>query len=252
MLPIRDQNPTRRVPYLTYTLILLNILAFLASRGLSWAGVEGVGQALGVVPARFIEDPARDGITVLTSLFTHWDLAHLGGNLLFLYIFGDNIEDALGPFRYLLLYFASGVAGVAAHLIIYPTSQVPLGGASGAIAGLLGAYLVLYPRAKVLMLNLVPPLWLLVGLTFYAPAWLVLGFWFLFQNLMPALAQLVGVGSSDVAFFAHLGGFVVGLLAIRPLCIGRTPAHCEVWDGWRSLPRAAGQSKATLRSSHDP
>ncbi|MGE3675376.1 MAG: rhomboid family intramembrane serine protease, partial [Polyangiaceae bacterium] len=96
-----------------------------------------------------------------------------------------------------------------------------------------GAYLVLFPRAKVLILNTIPPLWFILGFTFFAPAWLVLGFWFLVQNVMPALGELAGFGGSQVAFFAHLGGFILGLLLIRPLSWGRAVARVERWDGWR-------------------
>lgn len=236
MLPIRDLNPTRGVPYLTYALIGLNVLIFISEAGLSLVGVQGLGLAFGVVPAQLVADPLGESPTILSSMFVHASFTHLAGNMLFLYIFGDNIEDALGRWRFGAFYLLSGVAGALAQVLVNPASEVPMIGASGAIAGVLGAYLVLYPRAKVLILNTFPPLWLILGFTFFAPAWLVLGAWFLLQNLLPALGVLGGVGSSQVAFFAHLGGFVLGLLLIRPLSTQRRVEPVEAWDGWRRQP----------------
>ncbi|MCA9642704.1 MAG: rhomboid family intramembrane serine protease, partial [Myxococcales bacterium] len=199
MLPIRDINPTRTTPYLTYAFIALNILVFLGESGLAMLGVQGLGFSFGVVPARFVANPLLEAPTILSSMFFHASFGHLAGNMLFLYIFGDNIEDALGKPRFALFYLLSGIAGALAQVLIDPTSQIPMVGASGAIAGVLGAYLVLFPRAKVLILNTIPPLWFILGFTFFAPAWLVLGFWFLVQNVMPALGELAGFGGSQVA-----------------------------------------------------
>jgi len=236
MFPIRDLNPTRSVPYLTYALIALNVLIFTGEAGLSLLGVQGLGVALGVVPAQLVAEPLLEAPTIFSSMFVHASFTHLAGNMLFLYIFGDNIEDALGRWRFAAFYLVSGVAGALAQVMVNPASEVPMVGASGAIAGVLGGYLVLYPRAKVLILNTFPPLWLILGFTFFAPAWLVLGAWFLLQNLLPALGVLGGVGGSQVAFFAHLGGFVLGLLLVRPLSAQRRVPPVEVWDGWRRPP----------------
>lgn len=233
MLPIRDINPTRSVPYLTYALIALNVLIFMSEAALSLVGVRGLGAVFGVVPAQLVESPWAEAPTILSSMFVHASFTHLAGNMLFLYIFGDNIEDALGRGRFAVFYLLSGIAGALAQVLVNPMSDVPMVGASGAIAGVLGGYLVLYPRAKVLILNTFPPLWLIIGFTFFAPAWLVLGAWFVLQNLLPALGELNGVGGSQVAFFAHLGGFVLGLLLIRPLSARRRLQTVEVWDGWR-------------------
>lgn len=251
MLPIRDLNPTRSVPYLTYGLIGLNLIAFLLEGWLSWSGVRGLSQVYGLVPARLVAEPWEAWPSLFSSMFMHASVSHLVGNLLFLSIFGDNIEDALGRVRFALFYLLSGLGAGFAQVLIDPASTIPMVGASGAISGILGAYLVLFPRSRVLILNTVPPLWLIFGFTFYAPAWLVLGFWFLVQNLMPALGQLAGAGGSNIAFFAHLGGFIVGLMWIRPLMIGRNIQPVEIWDGWRRGARPLARAPQVQRPFGD-
>ncbi len=237
MIPIRDVNPIRTTPWVTYALIIANIAVFLFEYSLIQVGASWVIPGYGLVPRRLVGDPVGELFTVFTSMFMHGGWAHLLGNMLFLYIFGDNIEDALGHLRFSLFYAIGGIAAGTAQVVVDPSSAVPMVGASGAIAAVLGAYLVLYPRAPVQILNTVPPLWLFIGLTFEAPAWMVLGYWFVLQNLLPGVTSLALPSAGGVAFFAHLGGFVAGLLLIRPFRIGRPPSTAIAWRGWRPPPQ---------------
>jgi membrane associated rhomboid family serine protease len=226
VLPLRDHNPTRSKPYVNYALLVANLMAFLWQSSLIQAGAAWVAPGYGVVPTRLAADPLGEGFTIVTSMFLHGGWMHLGGNMLFLYIFGDNVEDAIGHYRYLFFYLLSGVGAALAQVFIDPSSTIPMVGASGAIAGVLGAYLVLYPRA---------PITVWFGfILLVVPAWLVVGEWFLWN--------LVGAGSLDaqgggVAFFAHLGGFVAGMLIIRPALTGRQRVIAERWQGWRTPPK---------------
>lgn len=210
MLPIHDINPTRRVPILTYALLVINIGVFLWQLGLSERELILAFYDQSVVPVLFSEAPfsSESLADAFRSMFFHGGWLHLGSNMLYLWIFGDNVEDRLGKILYLVLYFASGFGAVLAQVYIDPMSRVPLVGASGAIAGVLGAYALMYPRAGVRGL---------VFLGFFArfvelPALLVLGFWFVTQ-LFSGIAS-IGVETAaggGVAFFAHIGGFVIGL-----------------------------------------
>jgi membrane associated rhomboid family serine protease len=211
MFPLYDLNPTRRVPVLTYLLIAINVIVFFWQLSLEGRSLQLMFLEQSVVPflvssAPFAPESLLDG---LRSMFFHGGWLHLISNMLYLWIFGDNIEDRLGKIPFLLLYFISGYAAIYAQVAIDPVSRVPLVGASGAIAGVLGAYALLYPRASVR------------GLIFFGffaqfvelPALIVLGFWFILQ-LFNGLASL-GVNTMSgggVAFFAHVGGFVAGLL----------------------------------------
>lgn len=171
MLPLRDINPVRSRPIVNYALIIGNIVAFLWMTTLPPQALP----ALALVPARFAEDPVVESFTIFTSMFMHANLSHLGGNMLFLWIFGDNIEDAVGHLRYLFFYLLGGVVAAFTQLAMSAGSPVPVVGASGAIAAVTGAYLLLYPRVPILMLNPFPPLWLFLGFTFVVPAWFVVG-----------------------------------------------------------------------------
>ncbi len=239
MLPLRDHVPTRSVTVITYLLIAAMLLAYLLQFAMESAGAPWVTLWYGLVPGRWLADPLGESFTVLSSMFMHGDLAHLGGNLLFLWIFGDNIEDCLGKRRFLLLYFLGGVAAAAAQIIIDPTSRLPMVGASGAISAVLGAYLVLFPRASVSVLNPLLPLWLFWGPVLRLPAWIVIGSWFLFDNLLQAVASLGLARQGGVAFWAHIGGFLMGLLLVKPLMLGRSRAAAERWSGWRPPPSRA-------------
>lgn len=227
MIPISDQNPTRTTPYVTYVLIALNVLAFLLERQLiGQHGESYVISGYGLVPTRISADPSGEAFTVFTSMFMHGGLGHLAGNLLFLWIFGDNVEDAVGHLRYVGFYLSCGVCAALAQVLTNIDSPAPMVGASGAIAGVLGAYLVLYPRA---------PITVFVGFFLISlPAWVVVGFWFLLQ-LSGGWAALGLDTSSGVAFFAHIGGFLAGVLGVRPAMIGRRRLQASRFTGFRAV-----------------
>lgn len=215
MIPIRDLNPTRNTPWVTWTLLLLCGLVF------AWQAVlpEGLDQefiyAYGLVPRRvaFGHDPAAL-VTVLTSMFMHGGVMHVVGNLWFLRMFGDNVEDNMGPVRYTIFYLLCGVAAALAQVMMSPTSGVPMVGASGAIAGVLAAYLVLYPHARVVAL--VP---IFIFLQFMEiPAFIFIALWFGLQ-FFSGLGSLGGAGGG-VAYWAHIGGFLAGLALVF---VFRTP-----------------------------
>ena len=175
MIPIRDRLPHRRVPVVNYLLIALNVLVFMWERAEIALGDRRLLFEWGLVPRLVVRHPAEYGVNILTSMFMHdptgW--LHIGGNMLFLWIFGDNVEDALGRGRYLGFYLLSGLAAAGAQILIDPASPVPMVGASGAIAGVLAAYMSLYPRAPITVLNPIPVLWLFWGLFLELPAWIV-------------------------------------------------------------------------------
>ncbi|HET9957490.1 MAG TPA: rhomboid family intramembrane serine protease [Polyangiaceae bacterium] len=224
MLPIGDQNPTRTRPYVNYLLILANVIAFVWQYLLTSTGGEAwIVAGYGLVPVRFANDPLGEAFTLFTSMFMHGGIGHLVFNLLYLHIFGDNVEDAMGHIKYLVFYLACGVAAGLVQVGVDPGSTVPMVGASGAIAGALGGYIVLYPRAPITVLNPIPFLWLFFGLFLVLPAWLVIGLWF-GGNLMSGLAELGEMESGGVAFFAHIGGFVAGMLTVRGFVLGRQRA----------------------------
>jgi len=169
MVPLRDINPVRITPIVNYLLIAGNVAAFLYMNSLpAW---YETGYAL--VPTRIAADPLGEAFTIFTSMFMHANLMHIAGNLWFLWIFGDNVEDAMGHLRYLFFYLFGGVAAAVVQMAMTAGSPIPMVGASGAIAAVTGAYMLLYPRAPILVLNPVPLLWLFWGLTFVVPAWFV-------------------------------------------------------------------------------
>jgi membrane associated rhomboid family serine protease len=216
MLPLRDDNPRRTVPFVTYTLVALNILAFLWELSLG-PNLERALFALAFIPERFwiAGQWGFDATTIVFSMFLHGSLMHIGSNMLYLWIFGDNVEDRLGHFRYLLFYLLCGFGATLAHAFFSAGSRIPAIGASGAIAGVLGAYLVLYPKARVLTLI---PIFFLI--TFRElPAVLILGLWFVLQ-LFSGVGSLGVQDAQDmggVAYFAHIGGFVFGVILIALL-----------------------------------
>jgi membrane associated rhomboid family serine protease len=211
MLPLKDFNPTRRVPIFTYGLIAVNVLVFLWEQLQSTAALEEAFLRLAVVPASVIQNPlALDTLMdFVRSMFLHGGWLHLLGNMLYLWLFGDNLEDRMGVGLFLILYFVSGLSASIAQIAIDPNSPIPLIGASGAIAGVLGGYLILFPGVRVRGI-------ILLGLFSRAadwPAWAVLGLWFVLQLFNGAVSLGINTGATGgVAFFAHIGGFVVGLV----------------------------------------
>jgi len=239
VLPIRDENPAGRFPFVNYLLLAANILVWVWELMADQSGATWLTAAYGLVPHRLLGDPSGEGFTILTSMFMHGGWAHVGGNMLFLYIFGDNIEDALGHWRYLVFYLISGFAAAATQIFVDPTSTIPMVGASGAIAGVLGGYMVLYPRAPITVLNPIPPLWLFMGPVLIFPAWLVIGEWFVMNFLMGTGS--LGLGSQPgVAFFAHIGGFLCGLLIVKPMRLQMKAQERQAWKGWRPPPGPPG------------
>jgi membrane associated rhomboid family serine protease len=211
MIPLRDANPSRHTPVVTVALIVINVLVYLYQWTLS--GVEQLGpffDTWAIIPAQLTGSFGTEFFTLFTAMFMHGSWLHLGGNMLYLWIFGDNIEDILGATRYILFYLIGGLVATAAQVIVDPNSPIPNLGASGAIAAVLGGYLVLYPRARVTTL--------VFRFITQVPAYVVLGFWFVLQ-LFQGLGSLGTFASQSggVAFFAHVGGFVAGLILIRPL-----------------------------------
>ncbi len=211
-IPLHDANSLKyiRVQYVTLALIAANVIAFLMTR-LSGEGFEQAAViGLGYIPSTVFDIAERpdewvlvpDDLTYITYAFLHGDIWHLGGNMLFLWVFGDNIEDALGHFRFLVFYLACAVAGAFAHGIVAPASEAPLIGASGAIAGVVAAYLVLHPRVKIWVLAL-------GRIPLRLPASIVLVLWILFQAFM-----MVAGGDDEISWAAHLGGIVAGAVLV--------------------------------------
>ena len=230
-LPLYDDNPIQRTPVVTWVLIGMCVGAYLWELGQDQAAVA---TQYGMVPAVLFGHarlaPGLAAIppwaTIFTSMFLHGGLLHLGGNMLFLWIFGNNIEDVLGRFRYVLLYLVSGVAAALAQAVPDLSSDIPMIGASGAVAGVLGAYLMLYPRANVHVF-----VWIIIFFWIVTvPAWLMLGLWFLMQLLSGLSA---GVHSPGVAVWAHAGGFVTGVALLAVL---RRPQQVQLLHPQRSAP----------------
>jgi membrane associated rhomboid family serine protease len=233
-LPVRDRLSTRTFPFINYLLIVANVLGFFWENALAEAGYASVLSDYGFVPSHLLASPVTAAPTILTSMFMHGSLVHLGGNMLALWIFGDNVEDAIGHFRYLAFYLLGGVVAALTQMGFSPDSTIPMVGASGAIAAVMGAYLALYPSAPITVLNPVFLLWFFFGMFFDLPAWVVAGEFFIL-NLLYGLS---GEGNhSPVAFFAHVGGFVAGLVLVRFFMIGRTKARADRWTGWRPPPK---------------
>jgi membrane associated rhomboid family serine protease len=248
VFPLKDNIPTRRFPILTVAIIVLNVVVFFAFQDakLSFSGAQVNDRKVveyGVIPYEIthpgkecfkeasgaVACEGRDGVTaadipsnqrdqppwwvtIFTSMFMHGGILHIAGNMLFFWIFGNNIEDSMSLWRFPLFYLAGGVIAVAGQTLVDPNAAVPTIGASGAVAGVLGAYARLYPRARVVTLIFIIIFFTVVTL----PALLVLGLWFLLQVASGAadLGQPLG-GSGGVAYFAHIGGFLFGLLLIR-------------------------------------
>jgi membrane associated rhomboid family serine protease len=208
MIPLRDVIPSRTFPFFTISFIVLNSIAFLYEQSLPSRALEAFIHMYGVVPVRL------DGLTIFTSMFLHAGWGHFLGNMLFLWIFGDNVEDRLGHVRFVAFYLLCGVAAVFAHVYMNPLSKIPTIGASGAIAGVLGGYFVLYPQSRVLALIPLIIIWEIVEV----PAILFLGIWFLLQFYEAGVATMrSGVQGGGIAFWAHIAGFVAGMAGVLVL-----------------------------------
>jgi membrane associated rhomboid family serine protease len=204
MIPLRDVIPSRTVPFVTFTIILLNAAAFLLELSMPPPELNRFLVVYGVVPAVFRP------LTLFTSMFLHGGWSHVIGNMWYLWIFGDNVEDSFGHGRFLVFYLICGMTAALGQIVMDPTSWLPTIGASGAIAGVMGAYFVLYPRSRVL--TIIPPfLFNVIEL----PAILLLGFWFLMQLVNAgAVTVTSSTQGGGVAFAAHVAGFVVGMLGV--------------------------------------
>jgi len=241
MFPIRDHNPSTRTPIITYALIALNIGAFLAT----YPYLTNPGQAASflanwaMVPRDVVQ--GQNYVGLVTAMFLHGGWLHLGGNMLFLWIFGDNLEDELGHVGYLGYYLACGVGAGLAQIWADPASPIPTVGASGAIAGILGGYLLLFPRARVDVLIV----FVVFFRIFPVSAWLMLGVWFAFQ-LVSGTAE--GAAADGVAYWEHIGGFLIGMALMVPAWLGRggprfwsrthgTPPHPEAAYSTSRIPR---------------
>jgi membrane associated rhomboid family serine protease len=220
MFPLKDENPTEIFPFFTLLLIATNVAVWfqVQGAGLDQGALMGSVCQYGAVPADVTGAEAAGGpcpvpslgwAGLFTSMFLHGSWLHLIGNLWFLWIFGNNIEDSLGRIRFLLFYVLTGLAAAGAHIVSVPGSPVPMVGASGAISGIMGAYMVLYPRVRVHTLFIIIILIKVIAL----PAWLILGYWFLIQLLAGTATTAAGAG---VAFWAHVGGFIAGVVLVKP------------------------------------
>ena len=249
MFPYRDENETERTPVVTFVIIGLNILAWLLVQGagadlplatsvcnlglipgeLTGLAKPGSGFQMGPNLACYT-DPGRQVSHIFTSMFLHGSWMHLLGNMWFFWIFGNNVEDSMGRGRFVLFYLLSGMGAAAMQVVLNPSSVVPMVGASGAISGIMGAYIVLYPRVRVF--TLVPIGFFLT--TIALPAWVMLGYWMLLQVLGG-----LGAGEGGVAFGAHIGGFIVGAALIKAFARSEYVARRQVnrWQpqrlGWR-------------------
>jgi membrane associated rhomboid family serine protease len=205
VIPLRDVIPSRTFPYITITIIVLNALAWFFEISLSQDVLPVFLQTYGVVPADFAPS------TLITSMFLHGSWSHVIGNMWYLWIFGDNVEDRVGHGRFIVFYLLCGIVAALAQVAVDPGSQLPTIGASGAIAGMMGAYFVLYPQARVL--TLLP--WIFIQVV-ELPAVILLGFWFLMQLFSAGAIAVTAAshGSGGVAFMAHVAGFAVGALGI--------------------------------------
>jgi membrane associated rhomboid family serine protease len=244
MIPYRDENETQRPAYITIAIIVLNVVV--------WLFIEGAGMSLplatavcnyGLIPAELTEtrppgtafpmdrglvcltDPGRQPMNVLTSMFMHGSWMHLIGNMWFFWLFGNNIEDSMGHLRFIVFYLLCGLVAALLQVLFAPTSVIPMVGASGAISGVMGAYLILYPRVKVYAILPLFIFWTTVAL----PAWVMLGYWMVVQ-FFGGLQSFSSKGGG-VAFWAHVGGFVAGVVLIR---IFARPDYVDAHRGsWR-------------------
>ena len=232
MLPLSDHNPRRITPVVNYLLVAANVLAFFWELSLG-PSIQRDLTILAFVPARFWAAPLYPPniARIFISMFLHAGCLHIGGNMLYLWFFGDNIEDRLGHFRYLIFYLLCGIAATLAHAIFNPASRMPSIGASGAIAGVLGAYILLFPKARVTTLI---PIFFFITVR-EIPAVIVLGLWFILQLFVgvTSLGVADAANAGGVAYFAHIGGFIAGMVLIAVMGGMRRPRALPYGDYWR-------------------
>lgn len=235
MFPIRDHNPSNGTPFVTIGLIVLNVAVFLAMLGLNGddRALAGFYADWALIPRHVSNGWGWHGL--ISSMFLHAGFLHLAGNMLFLWIFGDNLEDTFGHLKFLGFYLLCGIGAGLAHVLAAPYSGVPTIGASGAIAGVLGGYLLLFPRARVDVLLI----FIVFFRVFTVPAWLMLGVWFGLQVVNGSVADADGGG---VAYWAHAGGFVFGLVFALPAWLKRGAAGY-----WRATKGAPPHPEAQYR-----
>lgn len=212
MFPIRDHNPSGKTPYVTFALIAINVLVFLGYVSMDDWDLQRFFMTWGLVPARFTSGAGPE--TLFTSMFLHGGFLHLAGNMLFLWIYGDNLEEEMGHHGFLIFYLACGAVAGLAQALPDPGSPIPMVGASGAIAGVMGGYLLLFPRARVDVLFI----FIIFFRIFAIPAWVVLGLWLAIQ-IFSGVSTPSDVGG--VAYWAHVGGFVAGLVLTLPAWLRR-------------------------------
>ena len=251
MIPVGDRLSRRSIPYVNVGIIVVNFLVFFYEltlntqapfRGLSeldrwfydWSAIPAcISDSLGLKPSvnpgalAVYCEPNHTLLAAFTSMFMHAGWLHILGNMLFLWVFGDNVEDALGHVRYLVFYLIVGLAATATQIALSMDSLVPGIGASGAIAGVMGAYLVMYPRARIAVFM---PLFFFLGAP-YIPAAALIGIWFLMQLFTGAASLGQAAGDSGVAWWAHVGGFLAGLLLVKLFLVGRQPRRRNLWRG---------------------
>lgn len=215
LLPLKDENPSRTFPFVMVTILSINVILFLYELLLPLPALERLVRTYGITPFYIFNpglSPFNPGwlvyLTVFTSMFLHGGWSHLLGNMLFLWIFGNNVEEAEGRIRFLIFYFVAGIAAAFLQTVFHPASMIPSIGASGAIAGILGAYVVLFPRARVI--SIILPF---IFLPLILPSYIVIGLWFVLQVFLGTRA-IMGSLTAPVAFLAHIGGFVAGAALI--------------------------------------
>jgi membrane associated rhomboid family serine protease len=231
MIPIRDTVPRTHLPFATWGLIVVNLFFFFRELMLPPEAAEQMIYLFGLVPARFTHPDWAAAVGLphtyvpfLTTMFLHGGWLHVIGNMWVLWIFGDNVEDRMGPLRFLVFYLSCGIAAGVIHVVTNPASKVPAVGASGAIAGVMAAYFVLYPRARVLAMFPI----VIFPIFFELPAWIYLGFWILAQVFSGTLAVATRTQVAGIAWWAHIGGFAFGILTfwafLRPRRAPLSPA----------------------------
>ena len=224
MFPLYDTVRSRRFPFITVLLILANVLAFLYETQMDPSMLEGFIFTWGFIPIHFWSDPASSWANIFTAMFLHGGWFHIINNMWVLFIFGDNVEARMGSIRYLLFYLLSGAAAGLLQAYVLPSSDIPMIGASGAIAGVLGAYLILFPRSRIA--SLVPILFIFTIIEI--PAVVFLLFWFLSQ-IYSGLFAIQGGGGSGIAWWAHIGGFIFGVIMVSFFAFKRR----TVYRGWQ-------------------